>query len=453
MKVNNSYDVAIIGGGPAGSTAAFYLAKQGLKVILFEKEKFPRPHVGESLLPFCYDIFQELGVLDEMEKRFQRKPGAVFSDDKGINATTYCFKHVVDSPKHLSFHVRRDEFDKLLLDNAKSIGATVIEECRVGKLNFSDPEHPLLETKRESGVADLYQVKFVLDASGRDGVIAKQERTRVPNPSLKRTAFHSQWRFDEIPEEIKFGMIRIVYLNDNKKGWIWMNPSDEKVLTVGLAVDNDVIKDFNNSGKTENWQSQFYHSELRKNQTVREILSGAQCEVEVAVNGDYSYISTKKYNACSAMIGDSGQFIDPIFSSGIFIAMKSAQLVAQILPKYIEERDETLLSKTYDTIANGYATVEALINIYYHPEELNFSQMKGLEKNTEPGYEDFKQSYTLLHYLLAGDFFEKGDIYQRFFNELKTEKKFSRWKNLVKWETEESGVFNNKKDNCGEHLH
>lgn len=116
------YDFIIIGGGPTGSTAAYYLCERGYKVLVLEKEYFPRQHVGESLLPFCYPLFEELGVLEEMKKRFVRKPGARFSNHDGTKSSTWCFRNILTDDSYLSFHVVRADFDKMLLDNCEKKG-------------------------------------------------------------------------------------------------------------------------------------------------------------------------------------------------------------------------------------------------------------------------------------------------------------------------------------------
>src|SRR5262249_52220692 len=129
-------DVAIIGGGPAGSTMATYLARLGYAVTVFEKERFPRDHVGESLLPFCYELLDELGVIPELERRFVRKPGVRFIDTDGRTSTTWCFARVIEGPSNLSFHVIRSEFDQVLLENARRNGAVVREGTRVAAVDL-----------------------------------------------------------------------------------------------------------------------------------------------------------------------------------------------------------------------------------------------------------------------------------------------------------------------------
>lgn len=452
--LKDKYDVLIAGGGPAGSSMGNYLSQAGLKVCILEKDKFPRHHVGESLLPFCYDLFEEMGVMKEMKKRFLRKPGAIFSNHDSSVETTYCFRNVVETPKHLSFHVRRAEFDQLLLNHSQKQGADVIEETKVKNVEIDDDKveaHIIHKDETKKITAS-----FFVDATGREGLLAKQNNWRVPMEDLDRIAFHSYWNYEEIPWAVKQGMIRIVYLEGEKKGWIWCIPVDEKRISIGVVVDHAYFK--KQSQKEEEGKriakNEFYELELKDSTYIRELIEGAKRDEEVHVNGNYSYRSRQKFGKRFAMVGDSGQFIDPIFSSGVFIAMKSSQLVSKVIPAYLENFDLGLLESTYKTIANGYETVEELIALYYNPSLLNFSDMGDIDQNEgSKDFIDFKNGYTLLHYLLAGDFFERGHIYKEFFRSLRNEKTFKRWQSLVKWDQQESGVHYNKMEDCGENLH
>src|SRR5438093_13357265 len=150
---SRQYDVIIIGGGPAGSTAATLLAMDGHSVLVLEKAKFPRDHVGESLLPFCYSLFEKLGVLDEMKKMYVRKPGVRFLDTDGNHYTTWCFGHVMHGPDSLSFHVPRGVFDQMLLENSRKYGATVQEETKVTRVDLDDPDRGVEVTATKAGGA------------------------------------------------------------------------------------------------------------------------------------------------------------------------------------------------------------------------------------------------------------------------------------------------------------
>lgn len=198
MSENSVYDVLIIGGGPAGSTAATFLARAGYKVILFEKEKFPRPHVGESLVPFCHPLFEELGVLNEMCRRFVRKPGIRFVNADGTASNTWCFRTVIDGPSNLSFHVLRAPFDKILLDNSIKNGAEVREETKITNVKL-ETENELVEVQtNQNGDKKICRAKFLLDASGQNTFLSQRLRIKRPYEDLSRSAFLTHWSGGEI---------------------------------------------------------------------------------------------------------------------------------------------------------------------------------------------------------------------------------------------------------------
>lgn len=193
-KSSDVQDVLVIGGGPAGSTAAAFLSMKGHRVTVLEKERFPREHVGESLLPYCYRIFEELGVLEQMTERYVRKPGVRFIDVDGSQRTTWCFGHVIKDDSYLSFHVLRGEFDKMLLDNARRHGAAVKEQTRVSTVDLDGPDGTaVVEAVGPRGGKQSLRARFILDASGRDTLIATRMGWKKPHAELDRAALSTHW--------------------------------------------------------------------------------------------------------------------------------------------------------------------------------------------------------------------------------------------------------------------
>src|SRR6266702_8941923 len=172
MKKETSHDVIVIGGGPAGSTAATLLARQNHRVLLLEREKFPREHVGESLLPFCYCLLKDLGVVDQIKKNFVRKPCVRFIDRDGNISTTWCFDHVIKDETYLSFQVIRGDFDHMLLKNAAKNGAEVREETSVIEADVTSmSDRVMVKSLDLNGQKALHRARFLVDASGRDAFI------------------------------------------------------------------------------------------------------------------------------------------------------------------------------------------------------------------------------------------------------------------------------------------
>lgn len=410
-------DVIVIGGGPAGSTTAAFLAKAGHRVRLFEKDKFPREHVGESLLPFCYTILKDLGVLEEMEKLFVRKPTVRFLTGDGNMATNWCFSHVIDDERSLSFQVDRKHYDTLLLRNAARLGAAVHEETRVTEVDFdSDPDLVRVTAAGPDGQSTTYTARFLVDASGRSSFLANRNRWRHPNPGLERTALWHHWTgVKEFKGGLEFGASLIIYLGGEKRGWIWVFPLGHEHLTVGVVLDTFYLRDKKRAVQdgTEDWQTQVYLDELFESSFVKDLLQGARLVDKPFVEGDYSYYSDFKYGSRFAMVGDSGQFIDPIFSSGIFLSMKTASLVSGRLNEMLSDgnMDHTRLDDVYEKVNGAYALVKNLILMYYNPHTVTFAEVGMVREAKE--HED---AMAAGHFFLSGDFFENNAKYNSFFN-------------------------------------
>ncbi|MFI5205197.1 MAG: NAD(P)/FAD-dependent oxidoreductase, partial [Flavobacteriales bacterium] len=334
MNNPNHSDVLIIGGGPTGSTLATLLARAGLNVRVFEKEIFPRDHVGESLLPYCYEIFKELGVLDEMNKCFSRKPGVQFTGIDGKDYSIWCFGHVIKDDSYLSYHVLRATFDKMLLDHSVANGARVYEGTRVTGVQHVKPYHWEVSTINKDGEKQDFTTSFLLDASGQDAFWINSKRIREPYEGLMRAAFATHWSGVKYDESLNEGLIQIVYLGGEKKGWLWMIPLEHDRLSIGLALNADYVKSKRQelvaAGSTD-WQKDLYMSEVFQAEKAKEILANAHTVQPLISISDFSYFTKDQHGEDYALVGDAVAFLDPIFSSGIYIGIKSASLVANRL--------------------------------------------------------------------------------------------------------------------------
>ena len=230
-------DVLVVGGGPAGSTMASFLAKKGHSVTLLEREHFPRDHVGESMLPFCYHIFEELGVLETMKERFVRKPGVRFIDVDGTTNTAWCFNRHIEGPSNLSFQVIRSEFDDVLLRHSQSLGVNVIEGARVVDADLGD-ERSVITANLDDGSTQTYGARFVVDASGRETFMSNRLKTKTAHKELERTAIScTNWKGAKFKDTLDEGLIQIVYLGGEKQGWIWCIPLGTDRVSVGVVMN------------------------------------------------------------------------------------------------------------------------------------------------------------------------------------------------------------------------
>ncbi len=428
-------DFIVIGGGPAGSTVATLLARKGHSVSLYEREKFPREHVGESLLPFCYGLFEDLGVLDEMKKRYVRKPGVQFISPSGESRTTYCFGHVIKDDSHLSFHVIRADFDDLLLRNSEKNGVKVYEETRVNDIEF-DHEDGLarVHIRKKDGTDETILTKQVIDASGQYTFLAKKNNCKKAFDNLDRIAFATHWMVDEMPPGLDEGILKIVYLGGEKQGWIFVIPVGKNRISIGAVVNNSYMKQeqkkLMDSG-IKDWQEAFYHNEIRLSPYVANIITNAKQRQKVLVNGDYSYYAEKKYDTNYAIVGDASAFLDPIFASGVYLSMKSSYLVADAFDKKMQKgdmNDNTELDKAYNHIKGAYDLVGKFIYFFYNPESFSLAEVgnEGLVQHMK-----HDTAFSLVHYLLAGDFFNNYSKYDHFIELLQNPKQFEKYKHLV----------------------
>jgi flavin-dependent dehydrogenase len=274
-----TYDLIVVGGGPAGSTAASLFARAGYKVLLLEKEKFPRHHVGESMLPFCYHLFEDLGVRDEMVRRFVRKPGVRFIDRLGNASTTWCFNHVIRDETYLSFQVDRSEFDTILLNSARCHGVEVHEQVRAKHVEWSDPNQVTVIGVNTAGGTELHRSKFLIDASGRDVLVGTKMGWRKPRPELDRTAVWSHWQGVDMTGGLEEGTSLIVYIGKEKKGWIWIFPLAPYRIAAGVVMQNSYIRQQRqrlSKVGTVDWKTVLYHQELKSAPFVQALLENAE---------------------------------------------------------------------------------------------------------------------------------------------------------------------------------
>lgn len=431
------YDVAIIGGGPGGSSAATYLRQKGHSVVVFEKEKFPREHVGESLIPFCYYNLKELGVLGEVQKIAARKPGINFIDKDGLRQSVWCFERVLHDGAGNVFHTARAPFDKILLDNSRKHGAEVLEEHVVKEIDKSDPEEVKITVQAKSGEHKIFTARFLIDASGQSSFLAKKLKDKHPYEGLDRVAFYRRWTNNKYDKALNAGMIKIVYLGGEKKGWFWVIPIGRNYLSIGVSLNHEYVKEKKKLLTGDNWVNEFYMQELGEAKCLKEILAESIPEHDALVVGDYSYYAKQKHGENWAMVGDAGAFLDPIFSSGLSAAMETAKRVTGAIDVHLRQGPAAgaeAFRQAFIDIDGGYKLIEKFVRLFYSPDLLNFTHTGSSD---EPGFEKFKRAYNIFHYLLAGDFFSSHQKYSEFLDTLHSEKSYNQFLAYVQSKAQE----------------
>lgn len=425
-----NYDVIIIGGGPGGSSSAIYLRQKGYTVGLFEKEIFPRDHVGESLIPYTYYKMKDLGVLDDVKDFTTKKPGVNFVDRDGIRQSVWCFDRILQDGAEMSMHTLRAPFDHALLKRAATVGAEVFEGATVKDVDLKNQDAPSMRVVLRDGTEQQVTGKFLIDASGQHSFLASKLGTRVPYKGLDRVALFTHWVNTNYDASLSGGLIKIVYLGGDKQGWLWVIPVGRNHLSIGVTLNNSYVKE-QKKKFGENWKELLYRQEIAEAAGLRTILEGAAIEHEVQVLGDYSFSIAKKYGTNYAHVGDAGAFLDPIFSSGIYVAMEVADRTAKCIDVQLKEgfeKGQAAFAQEFKQIDGAYRLVEKFVRLFYEPDLLNFSHVGG-----EPdGYQKFLNAYEVFHYLLAGDFFSQYEKYESFIDDLNKERTFNKFIHYVK---------------------
>ena len=427
-------DVIVIGGGPAGSTVSALLARDGFDVLLLEREQFPREHVGESLLPFCYTLLEQLGVVDELKKNFVRKPGVRFIDRDGTVSTTWCFDHVIKDETYLSFQVIRGEFDHILLKNAARNGADVREETKVVAADISSaPNEVTVTSLDKNGRQTVHRARFLVDASGRDAFIGSKQGWRTPREELDRTAIWSHWGNVKLSGGLEEGLSIIIYMGEEQKGWIWVFPLGDDRITAGFVAQNSYLRTqqqrLRNLG-SKDWKADLCLEELGRSSFVSRLLEGSRMLIPMQINGNYSYEVKNHYGTNYAMIGDARGFIDPIFSSGVFLSIKSAFLVAPAIREALSNETtvpNASIGEAYKKITGAYGFVHRMIRLFYNPHSVTWAQA-GADGQAHKAHES---AMAAGHYMLSGDFFENHEKFAGFFDVLEDPDQFRRYQKLV----------------------
>ena len=372
------FEVGIIGGGPAGSGIASYLAKAGISCVVFEREIFERPHVGESLVPSSTRVFKDIGFLKEMEaNKFPHKYGAVWTstnsrlyevDWDGLGADTFAdirFEER-DQPgvdKNYTYHVDRGKFDRLLLQHANRLGATVYEGINIQRVNFSTPEYT--DVRFTMGRKEVStRVRMVVDASGRQTFLGNQERLKVRDPVFDQFAIHTWFEgYDR----------RVVMKNEQQRDyifihflpiintWVWQIPISDSITSIGVVTQKK------NFAKSRESREEFFWNCLATRPELRDGLKNAIQVRPFKEEGDYSYAMKQICGDGYVLIGDAARFVDPIFSTGVSIALNGARFASADIIRAAEKGDYRKKNfETYETtIRRGTNNWYNFISVYY----------------------------------------------------------------------------------------
>jgi flavin-dependent dehydrogenase len=351
-------DVAIIGGGPGGSSTAAFLADRGLRVALFERERFPRFHVGESLMPATMLLLEQLGVRHEIDARgFQLKYGAAFIDEENGTSQTFYFLPGQPWPNY-SYQVPRAEFDTMLLEHSRKRGAAVYQPATVESAAFD--ADGVTVTASADGEPLTVRASVLVDASGRDGFMAARygERRRIPN--LGKVALFAHYRSARRAPGLEEGNIRVYVF---KAGWCWWIPLAHDLTSIGAVCHARTVREW--SGDLD----ALYELMLNRSAGVAANLAGAERVTPVYSTANFAYENSPVVADRFLAVGDAIAFVDPIFSGGVYIALRTGQLAAEAIAEAVAANDfsRRRFARYERRVRRGLNPLFKFIHKYYEP--------------------------------------------------------------------------------------
>jgi len=364
------YDVIIIGAGPAGTTAAALLAEKGRRVLVLEKEKFPRYHIGESLMPFCWFTLNRLGLVEQMNARaFVKKYSVQFVTQDGRQSQPFYFFQHYDHPSAVTWQIERSEFDLMMLENARAKGAEVLELTPVQRVLKDDSGRVIgVEAKGADGEVFEVYAPVTLDCSGREQIATAREGWRVKDPELNKLAIWTYYRGARRDTGLDEGNTTVAYVDG--RGWFWYIPLKDDVVSLGIVADKDYL-----FSETKD-PAAIMAREIERNEWIKEHLKGGAQFGEYWVTSEFSYRS--RYCAADGLVlaGDAFAFLDPVFSSGVYLALKSGELAADAIDAALTAGDTsaTRFAEYGDHLCRGLENMRKLVYAFYDPD-FSFGRM------------------------------------------------------------------------------
>lgn len=370
----NHFDVIVIGGGPAGSAASAILAEHGHRVIVLEREKFPRYHIGESLIPFTYQPLERLGLIPRMKQSaFQKKYSVVFISPNGKASQPFYFFNRYDRESVAqTWQVLRSEFDEMLLNHARSKGVQVVEEIAVKELLREGERVVGIRAQKKSSEVVEFRAPITLDCTGKEAFAAVRNGWRMKDPYLNKVAVWTYYQGSKREPGIDEGQTAVAYVPE--KGWFWHIPQHNDMVSVGVVAEGKYLT----RGGVKDPKI-IFHREVEQNLWIKDHLSVGRQVGDYFIISEYSHHS--RHCGCEGLllVGDAFAFLDPVFSSGLMLALKSGVMAGDAVHEAIVARDFSpgRFTAYATTLRQGIENMRKLVYAFYAP---GFSFKKVIDK-------------------------------------------------------------------------
>ncbi|MCB1064534.1 MAG: tryptophan 7-halogenase [Verrucomicrobiae bacterium] len=383
-ETDKPWDAIVIGAGPAGSTTAALLAEKGRRVLVLEKEKFPRYHIGESMMPFCWFTLDRLGLAEKMDEiGFTQKHSVQFVTTEGkISRPFYFFQHY-EHCSATTWQVERSVFDQMLVDKARENGAVVVEETKVLDVIRDEETGAVKGVRSESkeGRVDTWYAPITVDATGRDALMIAKNKWRRRDPALNKVAIWTYYEDAVRDPGLDAGSTTVAYLPG--KGWFWYIPMRDNRVSVGVVAEREYLfKDTRDPGE-------IMAREIQENAWIKEHLAPAKQVGEYWVTGEYSYRSDYCADDGVVLVGDAFGFLDPVFSSGVFLALKSGELAADAIDEALTNGDvkASQFQEYGKQVCWGMEMMRKIVYAFYN-EDFSFAKLIKMHPELRPKLTD-----------------------------------------------------------------
>ena len=398
MNTHQNYDTIVIGGGPGGSTVATLVAEQGYRVLLLEREAEPQFKIGESLIPATYWTFKRLGMLEKLRtSHFPQKYSVQFYSRSGKGSTPFYFFQTNPHESAVTWQVLRSEFDQMLLDNAKEKGVAVRRGVGVREVLFDDDTATGVLIQNTDGTRETLNATVIVDSTGQRSLIGRQLNLNTIEPNLKMASLFTHYEGGHRDEGIDEGATLILH-TEEKESWFWSIPLPYNRTSIGVVGELDYLLQNRRDADGKLDTQKIFNEELMKCAPLKQRLEGAKQLFPIQTTKDFSYRASRIAGNNWVLVGDAFGFLDPVYSTGLFLALKSGEMAADAIVEAFQKGDfsEGQLGSFGPAFVNGMEAFRKLVYAFY-TKEFSFARFLSEYPEHQGGIVD----------ILSGDVFRK----------------------------------------------